>query len=58
MAHQTYNDLTRWIAQHPQESHMVHVVATDQVHLVCLTCGFECTADAVDAGLPVTHEED
>jgi len=54
----TYNDLRRFVAIHgpglagAEPDHNVQVVATDQVHLVCLDCGFDVTVDAVNAGLP------
>ncbi len=54
-----HNDLRPFYKAHPTggaEPHDVVVVATDQVNLVCVTCGFSVTQDAVDAGLPVTHE--
>ncbi len=55
MANQSYNDIRPWCKEHPPE-HVQAVVATDQVVLVCFTCGFSCTVDAVDAGLPVKHQ--
>lgn len=54
------NDLRPFFKAHPQEGpkdHKVVIVATDQVHLICIDCGFSVTEDAVDAGLPVVHEK-
>jgi len=56
MAHQNYNDLRAFYRVHAD--HLSVVVAADQVHLVCITCGFDITVDAVDAGLPVKHDEE
>ncbi len=53
----TNNDLRPFFEAHPQSSHDVVVAADSQVHLLCLTCGFSITQDAIDAGLPVNHPE-
>ncbi len=55
MHNASHNDLRPFFKAHPPPEHIVTVVATDQVHLVCLPCGFSVTQDAVDAGLPVKH---
>ncbi len=55
VAHQTYNDIRAFNEAHPSPVHEVLVLATDQVNLLCMSCGFHVTADAVDAGLPVRH---
>ncbi len=54
-----HNDLRPFYKAHPvmgPDSHDVTIVATDQVVLICASCGFGVTADAVNAGLPVKHE--
>jgi len=64
MGNLSYNDLRPFVAVHgpnlpgAEPDHMVVVVATDQVHLVCLDCGFDITVDAVDAGLPCGFPEE
>ncbi len=52
----SHNDLRPFFKAHPAPDHVVEVVATSQVHLVCLTCGFSVTQDAVNAGLPCDFE--
>lgn len=58
MAHVSHNDLRRFFEAHPSPDHIVVILATDQVQLICTKCGFSVTQDAVDAGLPVNHEEE
>ncbi len=63
MAHLTYNDLRPFFEAHPVEGetqavHKVHIASGAQVSLICMTCGFSVTQDAVDAGLPVIHEQE
>jgi len=59
----TYCDLGKWVEEHgpnlpgSEPDHLAFVVGTEQVHLVCLDCGIDVTADAVDAGLPVRKGE-
>ncbi len=57
MANQNCNDLRPFYKAHPAPGHKVVVLATDQVQLICISCGFSVTQDAVDAGLPVAFEE-
>lgn len=62
-AHLTYNDIRAFVKAHPESGepshqHKTFVVATDQVHLICWTCGMDVTADAVDAGHAVVHEKE
>jgi len=56
MSHQSYNDIRAFTDAH--KGHGYQVVATDQVVLICTECGFSMTVDAVDAGLPVVHDEE
>jgi len=49
-----HNDLRPFFKAHPIPDHNVVVAADNQVHLMCLSCGFSVTQDAVDAGLPVS----
>lgn len=59
MAHATYNDLREFFEVHPHggdDHHHVVYVGGPQVTMICVTCGFSTTLDAVDAGLAVTHE--
>lgn len=59
MAHLTYNDIRPFTVVHPTDNgHEVLIVATDQVHLICYTCGIDVTVDAVDAGHAVQHDEE
>ncbi len=53
----THNDLRPFFVAHPPPKHLVVVSAADQVYLLCLTCGFSITQDAIDAGLPVNHSD-
>ncbi len=54
MANGSHNDLRPFYKAHG-ESHEVIMASTDQVYLICITCGISVTQDAVDAGLPVVH---
>jgi len=48
-----HNDLRPFFKAHPLPDHQVVMPAGSQVHLICMTCGFSVTQDAVNAGLPV-----
>ncbi len=51
-----HNDLRPFFKAHPTgPDHEVVIVATTQVHLMCLSCGFSITQDAINAGSPVKH---
>ncbi len=57
MGNQNCNDLRSFFAAHPAPEHITTLLGTSQVQLICITCGFSVTQDAVDAGLPVENQD-
>lgn len=51
-----HNDLRPFFKAHPIPEHIVVIAGTSQLHLVCMSCGYSVTQDAVNAGLPVKFE--
>ncbi len=54
----SHNDVRPFLDVHNGPGCKVVVIATSQVHFICMGCGFSITQDAINAGAPVMFDED